>query len=90
MTACPDWVEALMAQARADVWTGELRIIYHSGHIKHAKRMDLVLPPDARNGGLRRVACPNGCGPMQAHDVGTLYLCPKCGTKRTLAQVKAL
>ena len=87
----PPWIAKLLEQAKADSWTGTIAIVFRGGEARHAKREDVLYPPEVTpvKGAVLKPVCPNGCGPMSDQDYGNLYVCTKCGTKRTRSQLRA-
>ena len=78
----PAWVLKLHAEARRQKFVGWLSFNYRAGDARHAKREDVLFPPQEPTTPM----CPRGCGPMESRDGGTLFTC-ECGAKRTAAQV---
>ena len=80
--SAPAWVLALLARAQRDKLTGFLTFSLRHGDIRHVKVEQVHFAPAA---GAEQ--CPRGCGQMESQEAGTMFRCPACGTKRTLAQI---
>ena len=79
----PEWVLKILDRAKRDKLTGWISINLRAGEPRHVKQEVVHFPPSAAS-----TTCPRGCGPMEAKDHGTIFLCPDCGSKRTKAQIE--
>ena len=81
----PAWVLTRLSEAARDRLTGTLTINFRGGAFQRVERAETFFPPSPPHAG---VSCPQGCADqMVALDGGTMYQCPRCGAKRTKAQV---